>query len=382
MKYMGSKRWMLQNGLGALLKAEATKAKRFVDLFAGSGAVASYMAKETALPVMAFDLQLFSICLSEAIIGRDTSLDAELIWKGWHEEARRTFPHVHIPKVGNMTRPEVTECRKWSGTRRAWPITHAYGGYYFSSKQATWIDVLRRVLPRDEPVRTVALAALIDAASRCAASPGHTAQPFQPTRTAKKFLKEAWNKNISTYTQQALKVLASQCAKVKGQAHVADANDAAKELQPGDLVFIDLPYSGVQYSRFYHVLETIARGTSGDVFGKGRYPAIEFRPQSKFSTKRQSLIALEELLKTVADRDVKAILTFPSHVCSNGLSGRLVKKTAARFFHIKAQTVKSKFSTLGGNSRMVEYGIGREARQTAKELILLLVPKKQIAAES
>ena len=48
--------------------------------------------------------------------------------------------------------------------------------------EADAIDAFRASLPRSEPSRTIALAALIRAASKCAAAPGHTAQPFQPTR--------------------------------------------------------------------------------------------------------------------------------------------------------------------------------------------------------
>lgn len=160
-------------------------------------------------------------------------------------------------------------------------------------------------------------------------------------------------------------------------ALVADANVMAKRLHAGDLAFIDPPYSGVQYSRFYHVLETIARGTSGDVSGAGRYPARELRPQSKFSLKTHSHAALHKLLTTVAERNATAILTFPDHDCSNGLSGEIVKEMAADLFHIKIKTVDSKFSTLGGNARMAETGKGRQARQLAKELILTLAPKKK-----
>jgi adenine-specific DNA methylase len=216
---------------------------------------------------------------------------------------------------------------------------------------------------------------LLFAASRCAASPGHTAQPFQPTRTARKFLSEAWAKDITTFTQKALRIIAPKHAKLKGDTQIGDANSMAKMLKTSDLVFIDPPYSGVQYSRFYHVLETIAKGTSVDVSGTGRYPARDLRPQSKFSVRSHSLAALRELLETVADRHAKAILTFPDHDCSNGLSGEIIRETAADLFLVETRTVESKFSTLGGNARMAKTGKGREAKQKAKELILLLTPE-------
>lgn len=377
---MGSKRWMLKNGLGDLLRAECAHSKRFVDLFAGSGAVSWFVSDQATLPVLASDLQRFSVVLTEAIIARDKPLDAAQIWKEWSLAARRSFPDVHVPEANGLAYSEVAALRNWSEAQKEWPITQAYGGHYFSPLQAMWIDVLRRAIPKHEPVHSLSLAALIVAASRCAASPGHTAQPFQPTETAKKHLQEAWKKDILAHTQRALDGMAPQHANVKGQACVADANAMAERLRAGDLVFIDPPYSGVQYSRFYHVLETIAVGASCEVSGIGRYPARELRPQSKFSLQTQSLAAMQNLLGTVAEHKASAILTFPDHVCSNGLSGEMIQETASDLFHAKTKTVHSKFSTLGGTPSV---GSGnREARQMARELILILTPKKRSAAHN
>lgn len=376
MKYMGSKRWMLQNGLSTLLCKECAGAKRFVDLFAGSGAVACSVAQKVAVRVLASDLQMFSVLLTGAIISRNTPLDADQIWEKWFQAARRSFVRIRVPEIHNLTSQNVADCRDWSEARTAWPVTYAYGGHYFSPLQATWIDVLRRSIPAYEPDRTITLAALIVAASRCAASPGHTAQPFQPTRTARRYLMEAWRKDIPACAHKALRIIAPQHARLRGRACVDDANSVASQLKAGDMVFIDPPYSDVQYSRFYHVLETIATGTSGDVSGVGRYPPRGLRPQSKYSLKTYALAALRDLLGTVAEKGAKAILTFPDHNCSNGLSGEIVRDTAASLFSIKTDSVDSKFSTLGGNARMAENGRGRQARQATKELILTLVPKK------
>jgi len=365
---------MLQNGLGTLLRAECASANRFVDLFAGSGAVACFVAEETSLPVLASDLQEFSVVLSEAIIGREKKFDADGIWSKWLKHGEHLFPNLRIPGGGDLTQSKVFDCRAWSEQQTLWPFVQAYGGHYYSPKQALWIDILRRTLPERKPFRTVALAALIHAASHCAASPGHTAQPFQPTRKAKKFLKMAWSKDILTCTRQALATIAPHFAMRKGSASVADAITAAQSLKPGDIAFIDPPYSGVQYSRFYHVLEAIATGEPGVVTGAGRYPDRTIRPQSQFSLKAHSRGVLHDLLKIVAERQAKAILTFPDHKCSNGLSGDIIQKTSAEFFQVAVKTVKSNFSTLGGNNSTI--GNGRKARQMAQELILTLTPKK------
>ena len=74
MKYMGSKRAMLQNGLGELLGRQVLNAPRFVDLFAGAGSVAIHVARKFPISVLAFDLQSYSAVLTSAVVGRQTPL--------------------------------------------------------------------------------------------------------------------------------------------------------------------------------------------------------------------------------------------------------------------------------------------------------------------
>ena len=364
---MGSKRVMLQNGLGDLISREVDGAARFVDLFAGSSVVACHVAMKYKVPVAAFDLQTFSMVLARAVLGRKRSISPELFWQNWYKRARKLRQSVRPPLGREITQETVKLHRQWCAVKR-WPMTKSYGGYYFSSLQAVWLDALRRTLPKREPERTVALAALICTASKCAAAPGHTAQPFQPTRTAKLFLAEAWNKSIVDLCKDVFFVISDQHAKVLGAAAVADANEAAKSITNEDLVFIDPPYSGVHYSRFYHVLETLARGHCSNVSGAGRYPMPRERPWSKYSVQSESAAALDELFETISSRGAKVIVTFPLRKCSNGLSGSTVIKLAGKHFKIKQHFVASKFSTLGGNNEH------RNARRSTRELILLLTP--------
>jgi adenine-specific DNA-methyltransferase len=375
MKYMGSKRWMLENGLGKILEHTATNCRRFVDLFTGSGVVAFYVAKRSRIPVAAYDLQEFSVVLASAIVERCEPLAAGPLWKDWDERAYQFVAKTSIVSEDKFNQIYVEKCRDWCQKQKHLPMTKAYGGHYFCPKQAVWLDALRATLPRKAPERTVALAGLIQAASQCAAAPGHTAQPFQPTRTAKKFLKDAWEKDILGRTEHALKKISQQYALTPGKAEVADANDAAKRLREGDLVFVDPPYSSVQYSRFYHVLESIARGECGQVSGAGRYPDFVLRPHSKFSLKSESKLAFSALMKTIADRNCCVIVTFPDHECSNGLSGEGIRSIAKKFFRLKEKVVSSEFSTLGGTERSSRTGNIRSPRQHAKELILYLRPK-------
>jgi hypothetical protein len=221
-------------------------------------------------------------------------------------------------------------------------------------------------LPDNRASRLVCLAAAIVAASKCAASPGHTAQPFKAKGRAGIFLREAWLRDPLVYAGEFLDAVCGQHASVVGTTLAGDANEIAPTLKENDLVFVDPPYSGVHYSRFYHVLETIARGQCGPVEGVGRYPSRDERPSSSYSLKSESSDAMRELLKSLSAVGCKAVLTFPADECSNGLSGEDVEDIAAEYFRIDRKTVKTRFSTLGGNNKL------RNARSLSDEMILLL----------
>lgn len=377
MKYMGSKRAMLENGLGALLRTEANGKKRVIDLFAGSGSVAWFAAQNLNVPVVACDLQTYSKWMSRAVIERTEAvnpIEAETKWvapavqslnrsKPWKAAAR---VDQRRGNTGSWTRAARDLCDATRGSGLVW---RAYGGRYYSPTQAVLLDTLRRGLPRQGALSWVCQGALLVAASRCAASPGHTAQPFATTRTAGPFLREAWMRDPIAYVRAALRDIGPRFAKARGEARISDAACVARQLNAGDLVFVDPPYSAVHYSRFYHVLETIARGWCGEVQGTGRYPPPDERPVSDYSQKTTAGAALERLFRDLAGRGCTTIVTFPRGECSNGLSGRLVQSTASEHFYIEHRFVKTRFSTLGGNGR------NRRARHARGELMLVLKPR-------
>src|SRR6185437_12990803 len=135
MKYMGSKRWMLRNGLGDLIAREVKSADRFVDLFSGSAAVSNHVAQKYQIPVRAYDLQTFSAVLANAVVARKKQVDAEQVWESWYARARKLRQSLRPPSTGTLTRARVDKHRRWSA-KQSWPITRSYGGHYFSALQS------------------------------------------------------------------------------------------------------------------------------------------------------------------------------------------------------------------------------------------------------
>jgi len=378
MKYMGSKRRMLRDGLGDLICNQAQYAPRIVDLFCGAGSVAWYAAQNTTVPVVAVDLQTYAVVMARAVIARNSSLDPDQLKRRWLSKAKRARSKSRLFRAATVLQEDNKVIDKLVQESRALcqkepskvgPVWGAYGGYYFSPTQALTFDYMLKHLPTDEPERSVCLAAVISAASMCAAAPGHTAQPFRPTRTAEPYIREAWGRDPFVYCRKALKEICPQYAKVSGEVFIADAIEFATSLKPSDLVIVDPPYSGVQYSRFYHVLETIARGHCSPVSGAGRYPPMSERPQSDFSKKSQSKLALQRLLKALSTAGATVIFTFPAGDCSNGLSGQLVIDMARMWFDVEVRHVSGQFSTLGGNNSR------RASRKPSSELLLLMQPR-------
>lgn len=370
MKYMGSKKAMLKNGLGEMLLEQSNKSNRVFDPFCGSASVACFVAENTERQVIAGDLQKFSVDLANSILLRNKEVTEHQQKKlqEWNENVQKIFKKNAVDIPLKQTKKCVIDNRlRCSSSRRN--IVKAYGGHYFSYNQALAFDLLLSHIPQEEPTKSIAVAALIEAASQCSASPGHTAQPFGLTPNGLKAIFEAWSRNPFDYVSRHIKLLSTKHAKTIGHAKVSEANTLLTELVEGDLVFLDPPYSGVHYSRFYHVLETISRNTKVDVSGTGRYPAPADRPKSNYSLIGESKKALNGLLLNISQKKASAILTFPSYKCSNGLSGDIVKEISRQHFKVKKEIIKGAFSTMGGNNK------NRPARQASSELVLLLEPK-------
>ena len=377
-KYMGSKHALLASGLGQLIVEESLRVGRIVDLFCGGSSIAWFAAENTKLPVLAIDLQKYAVVIARSVINRTIPLDPEVIASEWFREVRKvrdksiTWHEAedHVNGHGSIEEFVVVSrelCARVAGTG---PIWRSYGGHYFSPRQAATIDAMLDALPGQEPIRTICLAATIASGSHCAASPGHTAQPFQPTRGATPFIAEAWSRDPLKLAHRALEQICSRRANVSGESTVGDAVSMASTLSSSDLVIVDPPYSGVQYSRFYHVLEAIATGVEHPVAGRGRYPPLTVRPQSSFSRRSESRQALEDLLGSLAQVRATVIFTFPSGESSNGLSGEVVIRTANHLFDVEEHRVASRFSTLGGNNT------NRSARSRSEELVLLMRSKR------
>ena len=136
-----------------------------------------------------------------------------------------------------------------------------FGGKYFDNDTANLVGAYRLAIDQlfpDEKDRTrfVALASLIYSADRSAVTVGHY----------EAYLKFGKNRTFDFELIEPLKV--------KSKLYRADANKIAERVV-SDVAYLDPPYNSRQYSRFYHVLETLTKWDNPELFGVALKPAPE-----------------------------------------------------------------------------------------------------------
>ena len=369
-QYLGSKKRLVEQ-IRALTAVGRGRGP-VCDLFTGSGTVAHALAYQR--DVTAVDVQEYSRVLSTALLGpapRGGAANWGLAGDQWHtklrhallplityerrclDEAasgdpRRLCDFVDHASLRVAIEEETTEglpelrraiektVDRWSSLRREGErpatICEYYGGTYFSFEQAAGLDALlarsraARLPPRE---RTWRLAVLLSVASATVNTVGKQfAQPMRlRTRdgTAKPLLVQRTladrTRSIGAEaTRWAQSWLAAEVPR-QGEHTVIQA-DATTFLRsthhPFAAIYADPPYTIDHYSRFYHVLETMALGDAPPLARMVRdgKPRImrglyrEDRYQSPFCIPSQVRAAFAELFGAAAARSSNLILSY------------------------------------------------------------------------
>lgn len=370
MKYMGSKRKLLTKELGVVLEHCVKRGDSFVDLFSGSGAVSWYAATKLQARVTAVDLQEYSRIMNAAVIERTGPIQIEKEIPAWLYNAKQKVDETCDDRIDSVESADSVLKMRGKAAQSELPFVRDYAGFYLSFRQAEAINILRNTIPGDKATQVSCLAALIMSVSDCCASPGHTAQPLRPNDAALPFIRSAWSRDPFELVWRNVCSLQEKFATYKGNAVTDDANSYAEHLNGNEIVFLDPPYSSVQYSRFYHVLEAVALGGYSEVFGAGRMPDAIFRQKSLYSLKSTAHSVLLQLLETLAHNSSCVILTFPYGTASNGINGEELQEEVRKWYRVRLIQSDSVFSSLGGGSKG-----NRAARAKQSEMLLIMEPR-------
>lgn len=355
--YLGSK-WRL---LDAIEEAVATVSQphrpAVCDPFAGSGVVSRRLSDSAF--VVSGDVQEYSRVLTKSLL-RQSSINADelvgrtgAVLKPEHEEWLSALDHWErsvfnsgdwleaIARQVERGPLELASSRSgdWSDGELAtlvqnrpegqWTIFRNYGGVFFSFRQAAEIDLISegaRSLPPDD--RDSVLAALLGSATDVVNSVGsHFAQPVRPRakngalKTASLArVRETRTKNVVEIFARRMQELGSLRPSIHGgEVHKASVDETLSGMVPEvGVVYADPPYTRDHYSRFYHVLETIAVGDEPGISLVGKKEAREpsrglyreERHQSPFSVVSQAPTAFENLFSNVSGHGASLVLSY------------------------------------------------------------------------
>lgn len=195
-------------------------------------------------------------------------------------------------------------------------FTEVYRDTYFSESQCVEIENLRERIAdiHDRELQAVYLLALCSAMSLCQSSPGHFAQfmPAEHPRIQKlrsmsvgeAFLKRCLDLHIDT-TNLGNRVFRLDSTDLLGSDLLAD------NAPPGSVLYLDPPYSSAQYSRYYHLLETVVLDDKPEVSFKALYR--QDRYQSPFCSSTRAYQEFFRVISASFDRGWPIVISYSSH---------------------------------------------------------------------
>jgi len=201
-------------------------------------------------------------------------------------------------------------------------VTARYANVYFGVAQAIELDAIRvaiDTLKCDEAQRELCLAALVLAACTCNPGP-HFAQPRKlHSRVALRDVVERRARSVAWEFEVALRRLASREPLPRFMVPTTcldwrvALDDFARTHRASDVrtVYLDPPYSKLQYSRYYHVLNVLLANDYPPISGVGRYPPRSYRFSSRFeyqpsAAKRE----FEDIIGRCADHGMGLMISY------------------------------------------------------------------------
>ncbi len=367
-----------------------------LDAFAGMCSVAERVAP--ARHVWSNDVQVFAVEVARALFtSRDEPMDTLLaadIHFELFEKHRRLLAERYRRSLDaedyllqssgfelfEKRRTALSQTRRWELGRRQRRygdlFTAIYSDSYFGIRQAIEADSIIKAVRAANRSGTISndhrrwlIIGLGRALLRISNSTGHFAQYLKPRRsTYRRYLSQRqkclWSEWL--FSVGELRSVGTSEWRRMNKCFNQDALSLLPSLgrTPGPLgvIYADPPYTDDQYSRYYHLFETLVLYDYPTISGAGLYRPGRFR--SPFSLKSTAVHAFEALVRAAAETGADLVLSYPTdglvHECGADPRKLLLKhyRKAERCYSLSHH-----HSTFGASK-----GI---ARSEATELIYL-----------
>lgn len=382
-RYMGTKRHMVVSVQQAI--CELANGGRAVDLFSGMGSVAESLS-ECNIPVITNDALEFTACISRArFLGKRRSQSATAALSALRPQFERAREGL-LADAASILRAEqealdgtkddlgrfVTQAKHVATSadarRSARAASEAAGlehyqlaqlyfaAGYISYEQAVEVDALRFAIDFDKNLvsRDWYLAAWLSAVSGLVNAPGHTAQFLRPnTNAAHARIVRTWRRSVWGEFEDALRrtqQVGTSDWRSANEVLVTDALDlvSSGRLSDVDVIYADPPYTKDQYSRYYHLYETLYRYDYPDAHGAGRVRSDRF--STGFSLKSSVRASFADLCRNVARMEVPLVVSYPTGGLLDS-TGTTFRDVADRYFiDVHVTAIDAQHSTMGAST--------------------------------
>ena len=342
--YMGTKRYLAPHVVRAILNV--ARPGPIVDLFAGTGSVSTALA-QAGRDVVANDVMAFICCLQRAQllrIGEEvTSTTADHILShassGIADRSRRFAARRKLDRDAISAEParlldhmsRVSARPVCSDPQDYNLITSYFGSCYFSTDQSIALDSLRQsidsLFPSSEEstsvnhwsgstVRDIAMSAWLLTAHSVSNTTGHGAQYMKATSaTGYTRICRNWRRDVvSRFMAYFVRLLGRNSLLSRPGNRVAFGDALlffarCDSDSPFGAAYADPPYTKDQYSRMYHLHETLYLYDYPAVGGIGL--ARNDRFISSFSLKSRALDSILQLVKACRAAGSPLVLSYP-----------------------------------------------------------------------
>jgi adenine-specific DNA-methyltransferase len=225
-----------------------------------------------------------------------------------------------ISKLKRALSKEIAECN----VRSPHLFITTYAGTFFGIQQAIEADAIVAALRAAKGTRRISadnfrwgIIALGRALLKIANSTGHFAQYLTPKagnyrryiRLRKRSLWAEWLSSTASLSPLGA-IEWRRGNRVFHQDCLALIPKLARDKADVSVIYADPPYTDDQYSRFYHVLETLCLYDYPAVTGTGLYRTNRF--QTPFSHKSKAVNSLSMLIEGSARTGADLVLSYPS----------------------------------------------------------------------
>jgi adenine-specific DNA-methyltransferase len=378
--YMGTKREL--SGLVARLVSDCREGP-LLDAFAGMCSVGTAVAPSR--PIWTNDIQHFAKLVADTYFRAQECLpDATAI----SERSRDAFfsnvtecEHAYVDKLDLESNAlknsdihtlitlfndgmEAGQLAELNERRDFYDLfVSRFSGTYFGYKQSIDIDSIRYSidsLNENEQISTDQyrwlLLALCIAMSKCTTATGHFAQPLKPkTENQSKFISQrkrsVWAEWLSA--ARTLAPLGSRSWRRKNQSFNQDTATLLTKLtalpRRPRVIYADPPYTKDQYSRYYHIYETVILYDYPAAAGRGLYRPN--RAVSAFSLRTKVDDAIDALIASSARMEADLIMSYPANGLMNESRTRIPKIIKAHYRRLpEAYEFSCTHSTLGAST--------------------------------